>query len=136
METKTFGGKSIGIRKLTASDLTKIKEFQNFINNLIGEKAQINLNKKISLKEEKEWLKGELKSIKNHKRVFVIAEADNKVVGTAEIYLSHGRQEHVGNLGITIRKGYRGMGLGTYLTREIIKMAKKELKPKPKNMAA
>jgi len=34
--------------------------------------------------------------------------------------------------GITIRKDYRRIGLGNYLMKEIIKLAKKELKPKPK----
>ena len=38
----------------------------------------------------------------------------------------------MGGFGITIRKNYRGMGLGNYLMKEIIKLAKKELKPRPK----
>lgn len=76
--------------------------------------------------------KWRIKGNKKQKRVFLVAEENNKIVGTASIHLSPGRQEHIGNFGITIQKGYRGMGLGSYLMGEIIKLAKKELKPKPK----
>jgi len=49
-----------------------------------------------------------------------------------QIELGKERQNHVGGLGISIRNGYRGIGLGEYLMKEIIKLTKKELKPKPK----
>jgi ribosomal protein S18 acetylase RimI-like enzyme len=41
-----------------------------------------------------------------------------------------GRQNHVGNLEICIRDSYRGIGLGKYLTKKIIGLAKKNLRPK------
>lgn len=132
MRSKNFGNKRITIRKLSKRDLRNVKEFQDFINSLIGEDAQISLNKKLSFREERKWLKEQFQRIKNKKTVFLVVELDNKVIGTTEINLDMGRKSHIGNFGITIRKGYRGIGLGTYLTREIIKLAKKELKPKPK----
>ncbi len=132
METKIFGDKKLTIRKLSKKDLRNVKKFQDFINSLVAEEAQINVNKMKSLKEEKKWLKEELQKIKNKKRVSLVAESDNKVVGTTGIDLSWGRQSHIGNFGISIRNGYRRIGLGKYLTKEIIKLAKKELKPKPK----
>jgi len=130
MKTIIFGSKEIIIRKLSNGDLRNVKRFQDLINSLIEEKAQISLNKKLSLKEEKEWLKRQLGQIKNQKTVFLLAECDNKVIGTTGIDLRRGRQEHVGEFGISIRNGYRGIGLGKYLMKEIIKLAKKELKPK------
>ena len=39
---------------------------------------------------------------------------------------------HVGEFGIAIKKEFRGIGLGSFLMREIIQLAKTELKPKPK----
>ncbi len=132
MAVKIFGDKEITIRKLSRKDLKNAKKFQDFINFLIGEEVQIMLNKKLSLAEEKKWLKEQLQRIKNQKTVFLVAKSDNKVVGTTGIDLSIGRQEHVGNFGITIRSGYRGIGLGKYLMKEILKLTKKELKPKPK----
>jgi ribosomal protein S18 acetylase RimI-like enzyme len=132
MTTKIFSGKKIEIRILNKKDLKNVKKFQDFINSLIGEEAKIMFNKGFSLKEEKKWMEEQLRKIKNQKTVFLVAEYNNVVVGTTGIDLGLGRQAHVGNFGITIRKGYRGMGLGTYLMAEIIKLAKKELKPRPK----
>lgn len=132
METKIFGGKKIKIRTLNKNDLRNIKKFQDFMNSLIEEEAQILFNKKLSIKEEKKWLEGQLQRIKNQKTVFLVAECDNKVVGITGINLMNGRQNQVGNFGITVRNGYRGIGLGKYLMGEILKLTKKELNPKPK----
>jgi len=130
MKLKIFNGKKIKIRELSRKDLRNVRKFQDFINSLIDEKAQILLNKRFSLNEEKKWLEEQLRKIKNRKSVFLVAESNTKVVGTASITLGEGRQNHVGNFGITIRKGYRGIGLGSYLTAEIIKLAKRKLPPK------
>jgi len=132
MITKIFGGKKIQIRKLSKKDLRNVKKFQDFINSLIEEEAQITLNKRLSFREEAEFMKEKFKNIKRHKVILLVAEDKNMVVGTTEIKLSGRRHEHVGNLGITIRQGYRGIGLGKYLMAEVLKLAKKELKPKPK----
>lgn len=67
-----------------------------------------------------------------HKAALIVAKEKDKIIATAGIDLKTGRQNHIGEFGIAIRKGYRGIGLGSYLTGEIIKLAKKELKPKPK----
>lgn len=132
METKVFNGKKITIRKLVKKDLGNVKKFQDFINSLIREDAQIMVNKRISLKEERKWIGSWLKEIKKQKAVYLIAENNDRIVGATSIRLQPWRMSHIGKLGITIRNGYRGMGLGTYLTKEILKLAKKELKPKPK----
>jgi len=130
METKIFNGKQIQIRQLSKKDLGNVKKFQDFINSLINEDTQILMNKRFSLREEREWMKDKLKKIKNRQSIFLVAKDGEKVIGTTGIDLLMGRQNHVGNFGITIRKGYQGIGLGNYLTSEIIKLAKKELKPK------
>ncbi len=54
----------IKIRKISQRDLKRAKEFQNYINSLIEEGAMILLNKKKGLKEEKEWIKEELKNMR------------------------------------------------------------------------
>ncbi len=132
IKTKIFKGKKLNIRLLSKKDLKALKKFQDFINSFIEENAQIALNKKLSLKEEKEFLKNTLKQIKKHLGVFIVAEHHKTVVGTAGITLKGNRQNHVGEYGITIRKNYRGIGLGSYLTGQIIKMSQKQLKPRPK----
>ena len=132
LKTANFDGKKITIKTLSKKDLKNSKKFQDFLNSLIKENAKISRNKPISLKQEKVWLKEEIKATKAHQKIFLIAEAEGKIVGTVEIGLEKGRQSHIGGLGISIRNGYRGIGLGKYLMKEIIKLAKKKLKSKPK----
>jgi len=130
MITKIFNGKRITIRKLSKKDLGDVKKFQEFINSFVEEDAQILMNKKFTLKEEQKWLQGQIDKVKNRKMVFLFAEHNNRIVGTTEVGLHIGRQSHVAEFGITIRKGYREIGLGNFLTQKIIKLAKRELKPK------
>jgi ribosomal protein S18 acetylase RimI-like enzyme len=132
MKIKIFGNKKIKIRKISRKDLKNVRKFQEYINSLVKESAQIQKNKKATLKEEKEWIKSRLKKAGNRQEVTLVAEYEGEIIGSASIKLDWGRQSHVGHFGISIRKGYRRMGLGTYLTKEIIKLAKKELKPSPK----
>jgi len=132
METKIFNRKGVKLRKPLRRDLRNVRKFQDFINSLITEEAKILLNKKLSLKEERKWLEEMLENVKIHRKVFLVAECNNKIVGTTGIELNRGKKNHVGEFGITIRKDYRGIGLGKYLMGEILKLAKKELKPKPK----
>lgn len=132
MEIKKFGDKRIKIRKISKGDLKNVKKFQDFINSLIEENAMIQANKKMTIKGEIAWLKAKLDQIKKKKVVTLIAEEQSKIVASIEIRLDWGKQDHVGHYGIIIRKSYRRMGLGTYLTKKILKLAKKELKPPAK----
>jgi RimJ/RimL family protein N-acetyltransferase len=129
---RNFKDNKITIRKLFSRDVKNAKKFQDFINSLVLEEAKISINKEKTLKEEKQWLMEKIKAIKNHKEVFLVAECDNKIIGSTSIDLGRWRESHVGNFGITIKKDYRGIGLGKYLICKILKLAKKELKPKPK----
>lgn len=122
----------IRIRELSSKDLKNVKKSLNLLNSLIEEDALILLVEKSSFKKEKEWMKAQIKKIKEKSMVFIVAEDNNKFIGTAEIHLGIGRREHIGQLGINIRKGYREMGIGTCLMKEIIKLARRNLKPKPK----
>jgi len=97
MQTKIFGDKKITIRKTTKLDLKNAKKFQVFINSLIKEEAKILMNKKLTLKEEKEFLERMLKGIKDKIRVFLVAEHDGKIVGTTSIELNRWRKNHIGN---------------------------------------
>lgn len=124
--------KEIKIRPLSLNDLRLAKEFLDFINSLIEEDAQILVNKKSSLKEEKKWIKEVVKNIKKKKQIVLVAKDKNRVVGITDIELKRGRQDHVGEFGISVRKEYRGMGLGKYLMKKVLSLAKKELGPRPK----
>ncbi len=130
MITKNFDGKKIIIRKLSGKDIKIVKKFQDFINSFIEEEAQLLWKKKFSLREEKVWLESQLKEVKNNKKVYLVAENNSIIVGSTEVGVGVGRNDHVGILHIAVKNGYRRFGLGTYLMKEIIKLAKKRLKVK------
>ncbi len=132
METKTFGDKKIKIGTIEKRDLKNLKEFQVFINSLVEEDAKILMNEKATIKDEKEFIEGALKSIKNKSKVFVIARDGNKIVGNTSIERQRWKKNHMGHLAIAIAQGYRGIGLGKYLMSEVIKSAKKEFGDKVK----
>lgn len=133
MAAKILSGKKITLREINARDLRRAKEFMNYINSFVDEEAMLSMNKKYSLKQEREFLKGTLKSSKNKKIIFLIAENDKKeIIGVSNINLMKDRQERVGNFGISIKKDFRGIGLGKFMMAEIIKLSKRKLKPKPK----
>jgi RimJ/RimL family protein N-acetyltransferase len=132
METKIFCDKKITIRKLSKSDFKKAKEFLDFINSLIAEDAKILMGKKQTLKDEKGFLEKNIKGMRDKTKVYLLAEHNNKIIASTSITLGREKSNHVGGFGISIRNGYRGMGIGEYLMSEIIKLAEKELKPKPK----
>lgn len=132
MKIKKFGDKKITIRKLARKDLKAAKKFQNYINSLIKEEAKILMKNKKTEREEKEWLEERLENVKKHKSVCLLAEENNQLVGLTSVKSGRERESHVAEFGISVRWGYRGMGLGSYLMKEVIKLAKRELVPKPK----
>lgn len=132
METKLFGDKKLTISPLSKKDFKFAKEFLDFINSLIREDAKILMNKKTNLKEEMDFLEKGVKSIKAKQKVYLVVKDGNKVVANTSIEIGMFKRNHIGKFGIAIRNGYRGIGLGTYLMQEIMKLAKKELNPSPK----
>ncbi|MFH1657353.1 MAG: GNAT family N-acetyltransferase [bacterium] len=125
--------KDIVIRPLKQSDIARADEFKNFINELVDDKdAFIATGNKKTLTEEREYFKSIISKIKKQEQVYLLAEKSGKLVGSSSVDLKTERQNHIAELGITILKDYRGIGLGAYLMKEILKLAKKELKPKPK----
>lgn len=127
MEVKIFGDKKIIIRKIGKSDLRKAKLFQEYINLLVEEPAMLLLNKKQTLQNEKDFIKKTLLSQKNKSSVCIIAEHNGKIVGLTDVKLKPMAKNHIGLFGISVRREYRGIGLGKYLMQEVLKLAKKEL---------
>lgn len=120
------------IRKIEKSDLNKARGFQKLINGLVAEEAKILWKEKLSVKTEKDWLEKLLKETKRKSKVYLFAYDGNMIVGSVAIGLQTQRRDHIGEMDILIANGYRGMGLGKYLMLEIMKLAKKELRPSPK----
>lgn len=51
---------------------------------------------------------------------YVLAEVDGKVIASSEIARRSGYEEHVGTLGIVIKKGFRDLGIGTEIMNALI----------------
>lgn len=124
--------KEITIRKLAPKDINHPEKFQKHINSFLKEDAMLLLKTKKGRKEEIEWLRGRIKEVKQHKTVYLIAEINGEIIGACHVALFRERMDHIAGFGIAVKQGFRGFGLGKYLMESIIKMAKTELKPKPK----
>ena len=129
---KNFKGKKIRVRPLGQKDIALAKGFRDYFNELIEEDAKILMKTKKTLEEQRQWLEEKFKAVKKHKRVCLLAESGSQIVGFVSLTLGQERQDHIAVLSVNVRQGWRGLGLGTYLIKQITRLAKKQLKPRPK----
>ena len=116
------------IRRFTASDGREVvirtpewhdlDDMLEFINSLVEEEAMIAANQKQTRESEIEWLARYLANLEKGMRIGVVAEVDGRMVANCEISPRPGRMSHVGSLGISVKDGYRGVGIGQELMRE------------------
>jgi putative acetyltransferase len=115
-------GEKITIRPPKFDDL---KSYLYFVNSLVEEGAMINRNKKVTLKEEKEWLKKAIGRVKRGERFCLVAVCDGRIIGSAEVERGFGRMSHVGFFGIAVLGDYRERGIGKRLADGVINIARK-----------
>ena len=109
--------------------VTDAKLCLNMINEMAKERnLGISINKKLTLKEEKEWLNGLKKSIKKKSKVALFVEIDEKVRGNSSVERKTFKCSHRAYVGITLSKEARSKGIGTVLMNEVINLAKKRMK--------
>lgn len=122
---KTKTGKEITVRYPRMSDLKKLLDY---INTLSDEKTFISYQgEHETLESERKHLKKRLEDIENKKVVYLLAFYKDKLVGLVDIKMSDKARKHVGGLGITVAKKFRGEGIGKLLMNLIEKEAKKEI---------
>ena len=104
-------------------------DFFRHINSLVDEKACILVQKKVTMKQEAEWLRKRTGGLKKGMMVMVCAEVDGKFAGTGAIERKkEDAMKHVSTLGISIGRDFRNMGIGTELIKTLEALARKELK--------
>lgn len=119
----------IKIRRINKSDIKNVKAFQKYINTLVDEHAMLARNTKVTLNEEKEFLDKIIRS--KNKEIFLGLFCGNTPIGIANISQEKSALNHIGTLGISIAKEYRGQGYGKKLMMAVIdgvKQKNKQLK--------
>lgn len=125
---KTKKGKDVSIRYLCGSDT---KDLLELYNSLVDEKSYTVAAKKLTLEEEKIFIKDSLNKIERGDAIFLVAEYNDQVIGIASIIKEDSKiMGHRGDFGIILSREIRGEGVGTNLIKCIIKEAKKFLKIK------
>lgn len=114
-------GRRVTLRPLRWDDLDNCIEF---INSLVEDGSDIALEKKVSRHDEADWLGKRLASMEKGEIIDIVAEVDGKMIANAEVGFRRGYMSHVGDLGIGIRSGYRGIGIGTELMKKLIAQSK------------
>jgi RimJ/RimL family protein N-acetyltransferase len=111
------------IRPMAAGD---VRSLLTFANALIAEDTFIMLSgKKLTMKEETGYVTEGLRLMKKNEKIRLVATLDGIIVGSAEIRRGQRRKHHIGEIGISILKPYRGQGLGRELMRRLIREGKR-----------
>lgn len=106
------------------------KAFRDFICELVDEETFILVNRKPGIKEEEAWLKDKLNGIRRREQVTLTAWDGGKLVGSCEAAKGRFKDESNVSIGISVRKAYRGRGLGERLLRSTIILARQRLRPR------
>lgn len=130
MKFKLKNGETVEIKPLDRT--ITAPQFKSYFNKIISEKPETFLYKDIwvSSKQQNKWLADQRENIRKREEVMLAATSGNKVVGMSEADRDHYRHRDKVMLSVSVTKAFRGLGLGKKLLAEIIKLAKKKLKPK------
>jgi ribosomal protein S18 acetylase RimI-like enzyme len=115
-------GRKVILRTLKWEDLDDLLDF---INSLVDERANIIRTEKVSRDEEIEWLSGVFKRLEKGEIFCVAAEVDGHLMANSEVIRGTGYSRHVGFIGIAIKKGFRGIGIGTEMMKALEEHARK-----------
>jgi len=108
--------------------LSDAKAAMEFINKFVDEKSYVAMQEKITLTNEKKWLKATMKKISKKEMTSVFALYNNKIIGSCGVERCDTTTSHTGKIGIAIAKDYRGIGLGKFMMKLLMNEAKKRLK--------
>ena len=116
------------IESLTGKE--NVREFQLFINTLTREGTYLLVDKPVTFKEEKKWLKDQIQAQKKGEQIYIKALANDHLIGDCFARPGFGRNRGNINLGIAIKKQWRGKGLGNIMLKELILLSEKKWHPK------
>ena len=122
----TVDRKDVTIRYPAKGDIDKLMKF---INSLVKERVYIGTQKRVTRKQEEEWLAARLNAIKINELVYLVVEINDNIVGGASITPSKMPwRTHVGSFDIGLAKLARGKGIGHRLFKALLAESKKRFK--------
>jgi RimJ/RimL family protein N-acetyltransferase len=105
------------------------RELMRFINSFIDEpRSGLLINKKITLDDEREWLRSRLSDMSSGKAVDLIMEHEGRIIGNCDVNRLPWKHSHRGAMGVAIAKDFRGRGLGEVLMRKTMELAVRRIK--------
>ena len=122
-KVKIKDGRMIILRRPKMSDVNQLKDY---INALIDEDAMIRINEKQTLKSERVWLTDLMRKIRKNKLHKFVAEYNGEIIGNVELRKQIGRESHVAIIGLSVKKEYRRLGVGTVLMKRILGIGKQD----------
>ncbi len=115
---KLGDGRTATLDWLKQEDLPEVVDT---LNSVIREGKFLFMNNEITdMEEERKWFERSVKAGMQ----YLVARVDRRVVGGASIHRRTDKRAHTAEYGIFIRNGYRGLGLGTMLTKTFVEIAK------------
>ncbi|MCW4040861.1 MAG: GNAT family N-acetyltransferase [Candidatus Bathyarchaeota archaeon] len=114
-------GQQVILRSLKWEDLN---DCLKLINALIDEQADITFCNPISRDTQIEWLSNRLAAIEKGQVIQIVAEVNGHVIANSDVTIKTSQRSHVGDIGIIIKKGYRNIGIGTEMLKQLIIQAR------------
>lgn len=122
---KTKKGKQILIRSLVKDDVAIIRDYMN---TLSKEQTFIRFQgEQISFEDEKKYVESQLEKIAKNQAIKLLAFCKDRLIGVCDIVMCDKVESHVGGVGLTIAKDYRGEGIGKLLMQLVLEEAKKNI---------
>lgn len=122
---KSQKGKEIVIRYPTKADLGAMWEY---INTLSKERTFISYQgEEISLEDEEKFLNSQLEKIAKKQAVQLVVVCRGKTIGVSGIEMKERIEKHIGALGISIAKDFRGQGIGSQLMQLVVSEAERNI---------
>ncbi len=115
-------GRKVVLRTPRWEDLDGLFEL---INSLVAEKAQIVVSDRVSRENEAGWLADLLVRLEKDEVFFLVAEVEGRVVASSDLHVGRGSEVRAGSVGIVVKRGFRGLGIGMRMMRAIIEVARK-----------
>lgn len=115
-------GKELVIRKAVREDASNIIDYTKTV---FGETTYLTRTPEeflVSVEEEEQLIE---ETNKKNNCIFLVAEVDNEIVGTLTFSASSSqRTRHIGEFGMSVKKAYWGLGVGSNLMTYLIEWAK------------